>query len=83
MRHNRIRQTFETPVGNEINLFRNAFRGRNIKAKVVVCCKINARAAELARKNTIRLVKNYRSAALRTLLFDLKVRAVHRTCYNK
>ena len=80
---NCVGKTLDPPVRNEINSFRNAFRRRNIKTEVIFRSQINARAAEFTRKDAVGFVKNYRSAALRTLLFDLKVRAVHRIYYNR
>ena len=78
-----VRKTLNTPVGNEINGFRNSFSRRNIKTEIIFRRQINSRAAEFARKNAVGFVENYRRAALRTLLFNLKVRAVHRIDYNK
>ena len=78
-----IGQPLKTPVRDKINIFRNPLSRRNIKTEVVVGCQKHVRAAEFARKNTIRFVENYRRSALRTLLFYLKVRAVHRTYYNR
>ena len=78
-----VRKAFNAPVRNEINGFGNAFRRRNIKMEDVVRRQIHARSAEFTRKNAVRFVEDYRSAALRTLLFNLKVRAVHRIYYNK
>lgn len=77
------RKTLSTPIRNEINGFRNSFRWRNIKTEKIFRCQINACATEAARKNTVGFVQNYRGAALRALLFNLKVRGVHSLDYSK
>jgi len=76
-------QTFETPVWDEINIFRNAFSGRNVKTEMIISGQIDVSAAKFTRKDAIRFVENDRRSALRALLFNLKVRAVHRIYCNR